>query len=76
MAVPRAAVMRVLLVVGRLAMPPAWTLSPFRRQPPSDRWIYQCPKCDDKRDFARRQKKTPHCRNDGAFMRLISEPGR
>jgi hypothetical protein len=72
----RAQLALALLVLAGFAMPQNWFMSPFRRQPRPGRWYYRCPRCGDVRDFARRQKKTPHCRRDGAFMTLITGAGR
>ncbi|BBH69822.1 hypothetical protein ACTI_65070 [Actinoplanes sp. OR16] len=65
----------LLLVGGLLKPPPGWMMSHFKRQPRPNRWYYQCGACEAVRDFARKPRKTPHCKNDGQFMRLIYRPG-
>jgi hypothetical protein len=66
----------LLLLVGSLFKPPpSWFMSPFRRQFQPNRWYYRCEQCGSVRDFARRPRKTPHCRRDGQFMALIKRPG-
>jgi hypothetical protein len=68
--------MALLLLVAGMAMPPPrWTMSPFRPGSNPRRWYYRCGQCGSIRDFARRQRKTPHCKRDGQFMTLLKRPG-